>query len=128
MELKRYNRAICHQVMEGSKWEALLHFTDDQVHEAHLVFGPKMDPDAILKFAKKCPDLVLLGAVMYGRILDKNQINRVAKMSGIEQQHAELSAILQMPLMRTTQLLGNPSQTLSQNLTQYIKDQAPAES
>ena len=123
MELKKYNRAICNYTLKGSKWENLLHFTESQILEPRFVFSEKYNPDELIKFDKKTPDLILIGAVIFDRILDKSQIVNLANSPPIEQLHSELSTILQMPLMKTSQYLSNQTQQLSVNLEQFIKDQ-----
>jgi len=136
-EYKAYSKIITQDVLIGSKWENLLHFTTGSVRDCHFAFTRKIDrhlnvlPDEVrlepraqdlLNFIKKSADLVFLCAVVHGRIIDKAQLTKLAGMPGIDTLRGELSAILQTPTRRTAQLLGANQQKLSIQLEQYVKD------
>ena len=67
------------------------------------------------------------GALTEGRFLDKKQLQEAAKLPPIETLRGELTSILQMPARKTLSMTERQSQTLVQNLTQYVKDKSPAE-
>ena len=56
------------------------------------------------------------------RILDRNGVNEMINMPPMEDLLAQTSAILKMPIQKTSQLLGSNAQQLSTNLSQYVKD------
>lgn len=138
-EYKSYSKNTTQDVLIGSKWENLAHFTSGSINECHFVFTRQMDrhsnilPDDVrleprakdlLTFIKKSSDLLFLCAVVHGRIIDKNQLTKLAGMPGIDTLRAELSAILQSPARKTAQLLGASQQKLSIQLDQYVKDKS----
>jgi len=138
-EYKTYSKNTTQDVLIGSKWENLAHFTSGSVGDCHFVFTRQMDkhghtlPDEVrleprakdlLGFNKKSLDLVFLCAMAHGRIMDKAHLTKLAGMPKIEQLHGELSAILQTPTRKTAQLLGANQQKLSIQLDQYVKDRS----
>jgi len=125
MEIKGYDRVLSDHVLKGSEYEAMMHFTAGSMEDCWFVFSEELEPANILKFNKKAIDLVFLGVAVHGRILDKSQLAKLATMPTIETLHGELSTLLQMPLMKTTQLLSSGTQKLSSQLEQYVKDQSP---
>ena len=126
-ELVGYEKSVCEPVLRNSKWSNLLHFTRGSFNDCYFAFSEEVNPQGLLKFIKKAQDLVFLGVVVHGRIIDKAQLTKLANMPSIDILHSELSTILQMPLMKTTQLLQSHPQKLSTNLGQYIKDQSKEE-
>jgi len=125
LELKGYSIPVSEEALKGSEYEAMTHFTRGSCHECWFVFSDEVAPENLLKFTKKSADLIFLGVAVHGRILDKSQLTKLTTMPSIETLHGELSTLLQMPLMRTTQLLSSGAQNLSINLEQYVKDQSP---
>ena len=124
MELKRYNTAIAREVLIGTKWENLFRFWENNIYkfDQYIVFGPNPDAKKLLTLDKKIPEMLLFGAIIENRFLNKAQIQDMAKMPSIEQLHGELSGILQMPAQKTVSLLSRNQQALSMNLEQYVKD------
>ena len=61
------------------------------------------------------------------RILDRGEVDKLAKMPPIESILGETVAILNSPAQKTLGLLNSSQQALSTNLSQYIKDQSPPE-
>merc|ERR1712110_211085 len=138
-EYKYYSKKTTFDVLIGSRWENLTHFTRATAQKngnCHFAFSRQLDnlrnplPDEIrleprakdlLSFIKKSLDLVFLCVVVHGRIIDKSQLTKLADMPGIDSLHSELSAILQTPTRRTSQLLGSNQQKLSIQLDQYVK-------
>jgi len=139
-EYKFYSKKVAQEVLIGSRWENLTHFTSASPQikgNCHFAFSRQLDnhrnplpdeirleprPKDLLTFIKKSLDLVFLCVVVHGRIIDKSQLTKLAEMPGIDSLHSELSAILQSPARRTSQLLGSNQQKLSIQLDQYVKD------
>jgi len=61
-------------------------------------------------------------AIIDNRILDRAGLLRLQNLPSIDVLRGQLCAILQMPAQKTLQLLQSNQQTLSTNLTQYVKD------
>jgi len=142
-EYKSYTKKMTQEVLVGSKWENLAHFTRASIDDCHFAFSRQLDnqrnplpdeirleprPKDLLNFIKKSLDLVFLCVCVHGRIIDKSQLTKLADMPGIDSLHSELSAILQTPARRTSQLLGSNQQKLSVQLEQYVKDNTPSQS
>ena len=66
---------------------------------------------------------VVLGAVVEDRILDRAQVADLAQMPPKDSLLGEIVALLNMPSQKMSQLLNHNQQSLSQNLSQYVKDQ-----
>lgn len=131
MELKKYNNRICREALRGTKWEEVVMFLAEMgIMETQFAFdvGPvdQVDPARLLAYDKKVPEFILLAGIIDNHMLDRAGLTHAATNlypRKIESLHAELSTILQNPARKTSQLLGRNQQNLSENLTQYIKDQ-----
>ena len=66
---------------------------------------------------------VVLGAVVEDRILDRAQVAELSQMPPKESLLGETVALLNMPSQKLSRLLNHNQQSLSQNLSQYVKDQ-----
>jgi len=139
-EYKKYSVKTTQEVLVGSKWENLAHFTKGSIYDCHFAFSRQLDlnreplPDAIrleprpadlLNFIKKSTDLVFLCVMVHGRIIDKAQLQNLSTMPSIDVLRGELVSILGSPAAKTSSLLGASPQKLSIQLEQYIKDQSP---
>ena len=69
--------------------------------------------------------IFFLGAVVENRILDRAQVGELSQMPSKESLLGETVALLNMPSQKLSGLLNQSQQTLSQNLSQYVKDQGP---
>jgi len=139
-EYKKYSVKTTQEVLAGSKWNNLAHFTKGSIYDCHFAFSRQLDlnreplPDAIrleprpadlLNFIKKSTDLVFLCVMVHGRIIDKTQLQNLSTMPSIDVLRGELVSILASPAAKTARLLGATPQKLSIQLEQYIKDQSP---
>ena len=131
MELKIYNRRICREALQGTKWEeSVMLLAEASPSQTRFTFylGPpeQVDPSQLLAYDKKVPEYILLATIIGNRMLDRAGVTYAATSlypRGIESLHGELSAVLQSPSQKICSLLGRIQQTLSQSLEQYIKDQ-----
>jgi len=125
MEMKNYNRKICRAALENSPFENALHFVDTGPSKQLLFFSPKFNPEGLLFMDKKHSEIMLIGAVVYNRILSREQLIELSKSSlTLEGARGELVSILGSPAAQTSSLLASGAARISQSLEQYIKDQS----
>lgn len=132
MELKTYEHKMVKGGLEGTVWENLTFFLsgcNDYGHNSGLrmTFCKDVLADKLLQYEKKVPEAFLIAAVVENRILDRGEVDKLAKMPPIESILGETVAILNSPAQKTLGLLNSSQQALSTNLSQYIKDQSPPE-
>ena len=80
MELVKFNYRVGKAALRGSKWENCLHFFPqcyEKDHEQPILFAPEAQPKKLLSFEKKVPEFHLIGAVIHGRILSRNQVTEL---------------------------------------------------
>jgi len=131
MELTQYHYRIGHAGLTGTQWQNCLHFWfsfSGPMNFQPIVFSPEMNPDKLLKFERKAPEMFLLGAVMENRILSKKQLQEMVKMPNLDESRSQLVALLGHHQQTTVQLLQSNQQQLTTNLSQMIKDRSPQES
>ena len=71
--------------------------------------------------------VIFLGAVIEDRILDRGQVNNLSQMPSKESLLAETVALLNLPSQKLSRLLNQNQQTLTQNLSQYMKDKSSSQ-
>ena len=126
MELVRYNFRVGKAALRDTEYENCLHFFFNcytQDYEQPMTFCPEVKPKQLITMEKKTPEFHLLGAVMYGRILSRKQVIELNDIPDLDQQRAQLVALLNANQSKLTSLLQSNQQQLSTNLDQYIKDQ-----
>ena len=125
MELVKFNYRVGKAALRGSKWENCLHFFPqcyEKDHEQPILFAPEAQPKKLLSFEKKVPEFHLIGAVIHGRILSRNQVTELVNTPDLELQRQELVTILGANQVKLSQLLCSNQSQLSRNLEQYVKD------
>ena len=123
MELCSYEPVMGYAALRGTKWENLTHFFDTcTVANQYSVFGKEVNVGKLLDLYKKTPEIVLLGGVVYDRILSKEQLQELRKMPDLDGMRAELCAVLGAPAQRTRSLLSANQENLSRSLGQLVKD------
>ena len=143
MELKRYEPIMVKDALEGTVWKNLIHYLDGTVGRQSFTFTSDVKANSLLQLEKKIPECflicktfcitlvpklyafnhVVLGAVVEDRILDRAQVADLAQMPPKDSLLGEIVALLNMPSQKMSQLLNHNQQSLSQNLSQYVKDQ-----
>lgn len=126
MELQTHNDRVAKHAIRGTKWEPILNFYQPLPNETTLLFSPTVEFKKILSYDKKSIDMFLIAVVAYGKILSKIDIQELSDMPPIEAQRGQLCSILESHQQKTISLLNRNVQELSQNLTQYVKDQQPS--
>nr|ACO12764.1 39S ribosomal protein L10, mitochondrial precursor [Lepeophtheirus salmonis] len=125
MELKDYNRRSCKAVLPGTKWEKCLHFVESCRTNQYMTFGPDIETlPNLIKFEKKTPELILIGAVAYDKILRRQDVLQISSLPDIQVLYSQLASILTSPQRQTLSYLGSGASGLSQNLSQFLKDQS----
>jgi len=128
MELAKFSRRVGMAALEGTRWKNCLHFFmsyPGNPYEQPILFSPEVEPRKLITFTKKVPEFHLLACVVYGRILSKAQISALVDLPDLQQQHTQLSALLNMQQNQTLSLLQSNQSNLSLQLDQYVKDQSP---
>jgi len=124
MELKVYEKIIMKGAFKDTKWENMLVFLEGSTKNQSVLFSPTIDGQKLFQFEKKAPELYFIAVGIDDRILDRNGVNEMINMPPMEDLLAQTSAILKMPIQKTSQLLGSNAQQLSTNLSQYVKDRS----
>jgi len=123
MELKRYEHIMVKDALEGTVWKNLIHYLDGTVGRQSFTFTPEVKANSLLQLEKKIPECFLICAVVEDRILDRAQVAELSQMPPKESLLGETVALLNMPSQKLSRLLNHNQQSLSQNLSQYVKDQ-----
>lgn len=123
-QLETYEPVMVSTALKNTPWENLMFFlkgtnaNDGQ----RFLFSADIDAANFLQFEKKIAGAYLMATVVENRILDREQLQQLAKMPPKEMLLGETLAILNSPAQKMTSLLQNNQQELSRNLSQYIKD------
>jgi hypothetical protein len=115
---QRINYKVTAAAFEGTKWAPVV-----QLCQSKTAFGfcETTDVPKMIKLLKKMPAFILLGLIYENRLLHKDDVERVVKLSNILNLHSQLSTTLNLPTMNLTQNLLMGQVTLTNNLSSYSK-------
>jgi large subunit ribosomal protein L10 len=80
----------------------------------------------LAEFARTHPALVVKGGVLDGKLLDADEVRRLATLESREVLLARIAGLLQAPLQRTVGLLAAPLRQVA-TMTSALRDQKPKE-
>ena len=78
----------------------------------------------LAEFARTHPALVVKGGVLDGKVLDADEVRRLATLESREVLLARVAGLLQAPLQRTVGLLAAPLRQVA-TMTSALRDQQP---
>ncbi|KAJ9584217.1 hypothetical protein L9F63_021422 [Diploptera punctata] len=120
MHMKQYGRKVMKMALQNTKYEAVLHlFTSHN----YIVFSPETQVAKLLKISKKIPQLILMTAVVDGKLLSLNELIEYSKVPNIQTAQAGLVAVLNSGAVQLNQNLVHHQQTLVANLQKHIEMQ-----
>lgn len=118
------NYKVAAAAFEGTKWAAIL-----KLCQSRTAFGfcQTTDLAKMMKLLKKMPAFVLLGVIYENRLLHRDDVDRVVKLSNIINLHSQLSTTLNLPTMNLCQNLLMGQVSLTNSLSTYSKGTAEGE-
>ncbi|XP_017068604.2 39S ribosomal protein L10, mitochondrial [Drosophila eugracilis] len=122
LHLKSYGSKIIGQAVADTRYEAILPL----FHSNHcIVFSPDQQKTAtLLKITRKVPQMVLLGGIVEGTMLSRNQLLTYAQMPGLQAAQAQLVHILNQASGNLVQHLSIHQNSLVRVLDAQSKDLA----
>lgn len=81
---------------------------------------------AVVEFAKKNDKLVILGAVMNGKLLSAADVKALADLPSLDEIRAQLIALIQTPATRIARISSEPAAQLARVFGAYAKKEQAA--
>jgi ribosomal protein L10 len=122
---QQVNTSVMQYALGGTRWAPVLPLC---VSKVALGFCSDTNVPKLLKLLKKMPQFLLLGLVYDNRLLHKDDVERVAKMTSLLGTQSQLSSTLNLPGMTLSQNLTAGQIALSHSLSSLTKDLAQNES
>ncbi|XP_064646672.1 large ribosomal subunit protein uL10m-like [Lineus longissimus] len=115
---QHFENEIFQETVRGTKWEVLRPlFVGDNLYAV----SPDDKVKDLVKVIKKFPQAMILGGVVENRVMTREALLQYAAMPSLDHARGQLVAILGSAAAKTSSLLSSQQQTLSNNLTQYVK-------
>lgn len=87
---------------------------------------PVAAPKVLSKFAKENDNLVILGGVMDGKVLDVDGVKALAELPSLDELRGKLVGLLQTPAQRMASVLQAPGGQVARVLSAYAEKQEAA--
>ncbi len=81
---------------------------------------------AVVEFAKKNDKLVILGAVMNGKLLSPAEVKALASLPSLDEMRAKLIALIQTPATRIARISSEPAAQLARVVGAYARKEQAA--
>ncbi len=121
MFLRYYNPDIAQMAMNGTKYESALHLA--KLPNFTILFSAEPQVSKLLKLNKKCPQLILLAAIIDDRFLSVEDIKAYSRLPDLQTMRSELSHTLSLAAKSLSNKTIYPISNLTNSLDLYIKDQ-----
>lgn len=118
---QRINRKVAAAAFEGTRWAPVIPLCT--AFATAFGFCETTDVAKLNRLLRKMPAFTLLALIYENRLLHKDDIDRVAKLTNIVALHSQLSTTLNLPTMNLCQNLMMGQVTLTNNLSSYVKEQ-----
>jgi large subunit ribosomal protein L10 len=123
MQLKKYGAAIMERALSDSNYEAISKLLVTKTFCTCLVFSPEHKKvSTLLKVVKKIPQLHLLGGIVDGRLLSKNEFTDYAKMPNIDIVRSQLANVLNLAGSQLVQNLQSHQTNLVNILEAHVRE------
>ena len=107
-------------------YDGLVPLLDGPTAVAFVHSDPVQAAKDLAEFARTHPALVVKGGVLDGKLLDADEVRRLATLESREVLLARIAGLLQAPLQRTVGLLAAPLRQVA-TMTSALRDQKPKE-
>ncbi|XP_054168200.1 39S ribosomal protein L10, mitochondrial-like [Oppia nitens] len=121
MYLRYYNPDIAELALIGTKWESALHLCRQQ--DVTVLFSAKPQVSKLLKLTKKCPQLVLMAAIINDRFMSLDDLKEYNRLPNLDTLRAHLCHTLSLATKSMTDKTLYPILSLTNNIDVYVKDQ-----
>lgn len=124
MEYLHHNNRIVNYALKGTKYEAASCL---YVADTCTIVSDEPAVGKLLKVEKRIPGLIVLGALVDGRLMSTAQLKSYAKLPSLEVLQGQLVGILNSPAQRLAHNIQYHQMDLSSALGRYISDQTKPE-
>ena len=107
-------------------YDGLVPLLDGPTAVAFVHGDPVQAAKDLAEFARTHPALVVKGGVLDGKLLNADEVRRLATLESREVLLARVAGLLQAPLQRTVGLLAAPLRQVA-TMTSALRDQKPKE-
>jgi len=121
MFLRYYNRDIANLAMNGTKYESALHLSQEK--DFTVLFSAEPQVSKLFKLNKKCPQIILLAAIIDDRFLSIDDLKDYSRLPDLHTVRSQLSFTLSLEAKSITDKTTYPISKLANNLDLYVKDQ-----
>ena len=127
MYLRYYNEDVAQLALNGTKYQNALHLcrTSDWVtlkKDVTLLFSAEPQVSKLLKVTKKCPQLILMAAIIDDRFLSVDDLKDYNRLPNLATLRAQLSHTLSMATQSIVNKTVYPISKLTNNIDSYIRD------
>ena len=127
MYLRYYNEDVAQLAMAGTKYQSALHLchTSDwvvQQKDVTILFSGEPQVTKLLKLMKKCPQLILLAAIIDDRFLSVDHIKDYNRLPDLQTLRTQLSYTLSLATKSIADKTVYPISSLTNSIDLYIKD------
>ena len=128
MLLRYYNEDVAQLAMAGTKHESALHLCRTLnwtvlQKDVTILFSSEPQVSKLLKLTKKCPQLILMAAIIDDRFLSVEDLKNYNRLPDLETLRTQLSYTLSMATKSIVDKTIDPISRLTNNIDLYIKDQ-----
>ncbi|CAH0748861.1 unnamed protein product [Diatraea saccharalis] len=125
MHLRTYGKKIVNMAIKGTRYEAVnCLFTSHQ----NIIFGQPDKADKLLKVLKKAPQMVVMGGIVYDRLMSRNELLQFSQLPNLDVARSQLCAVLDSAGSCLVGQLNQSQQTLVSNLEKHIEIMSLAQS
>jgi len=120
MYLRYYNPDIAQLAMSDTKWAPALHLCSERA--VTVLFSDEPRVAKMLKVTKKCPQLILMAAIIDDRFLSVADIKDYNRLPDLQTLRAQLSHTLSMTTRSVSDKAFTPIISLTNSIDSYIRD------
>lgn len=124
MYIKRYGRSILRMAFENTGYEALMPLFQSQ---SLIVFSAETQVSKLLKLVRRTPQFILLGGIIEGRLLNKEDFTNYSKLPDLQTARAQFAQLLLSAGSNITSQLNQHQSILVQHLDNRINQLKDAE-
>ena len=121
MYLRYYNPDVAQLSMSATKYESAIHLCDQK--DVTILFSAKPVVNKLLKMSRKCPELILLAAIIDNRFLSVEDLKDYNRLPDLQTLRAQLSHTLSMATKSIADKTVHPISQLTNSLDLYINQQ-----
>ena len=129
MYLRYYNQDVAQLAMEGTKYHSAYHLCHRQQdwvvsqRDNSYLFSSEPQVTKLLKLTKKCPQLILMAAIIDDRFLSVDELKNYSRLPDLQTLRTQLSYTLSLATKSIVDKTIDPISRLTNSIDSYIKDQ-----